>query len=266
MQKYASFSHRISPEFSSGDQPFCSRCIANQGQLRELFANYLPDPSDPNYAKREAGFDKYRAQMEKDYPPVCAKCVHRVNQQIEKVTRATRADNLRRHMDSQRAAQLLSPSGWRMMLIRLGGLAWWASLLGQLQWHVFGAIQKVDPNADDATYISCLSSALKSRAVESYCVHLATAHLQLFLLLGAISIWWNNRLREKLFSRGKLINITDYTVLQLTVLGVRLASVWLLSDTNGFTLPIPLEAGHLFMLLFLAIVSFRVLSPFCIDN
>jgi hypothetical protein len=79
--------------------------------------------------------------------------------------------------------------------------------------------------------------------------------VQWLLILGFLSSWWNNRLAQRIHGSGRLVNLNEYLVLQVVFLAARSFSVWALRDPSSSFIPIPQEAAHLFMALFIVIVS-----------
>lgn len=82
-----SFAKRASPRKdrflpSYGKAVFCHTCQTNQMLLTNLLANYLPPPEDPEYSTRLASLSSYQSSVEVRYPPVCAKCLPAVEEEI----------------------------------------------------------------------------------------------------------------------------------------------------------------------------------------
>jgi len=153
--------------------------------------------------------------------------------------------------------------GWRDIVVMAGSCGWWSSVAGQAIWNLMGAMVKVEDEeglrSEDiaVTLSTCIHQCLRYGAVDLGCAVSAAPIAGLALLVGAISMWWNNRLKEKIRGSGyRMVGLSDYYKLQLVVLVVRICSWAYLQHGAVAGLSVAaLRAAHLFMLAFLAIVS-----------
>ncbi|KAI9869796.1 MAG: hypothetical protein M1830_005083, partial [Pleopsidium flavum] len=265
----------VSPVSASTDETlFCPTCLQNQHLLTQLLASYLPPSTDTNDAAYEAQYPHYRARLEEQYPQVCEECEPRVRERIRATGYAAKTDHLRRMMErtrENRANTKLRNSGWRGVVMMAGACGWWTSLAGQTVWNIMGAM--VTDEYEDGlrsdrrtvTLSTCVHQCLRYRAVDLGCIASAAPMAGLALLLGAIFIWWNNRLKER--ARGsdyRMVGLSDYYKLQVVVLVVRICAwTYLQHDAAAGLSAAALRAAHLSMLAFLAIstmVSMRIVK------
>lgn len=77
------------------------------------------------------------------------------------------------------------------------------------------------------------------------------------LVLGMATVWWNNKLMEKLRTSGyRMKGLNEFYKLQFVALALRALALWVLRDASLFGLNhATLHAGHAFMLLFIFLVS-----------
>ncbi|KAF2461699.1 Ima1 N-terminal domain-containing protein [Lineolata rhizophorae] len=278
----------LSPEFSSAAEDrfattdpgtktshfspsshFCPTCLKNQHLLVNALSTYLPDdPSHPQYAEFEASIPTYRAQLEKRYPPVCARCAPEAERRIRDSAYFAKTDHLRRMMERSKRGVMpkawersdLWEWGWKAAVVILGGVMWWASLVMQALGNLAGMLLRAgdgdglvpDDGADTKSFttgsscgtgtfglakcaISCGFQAAHSGSVESSCYSAALALQYFALILGILAIWWNVRLWEKLMPRGRsgrLGGLKNFFTLQLAILGAR-AGFWSLLGGEG---------------------------------
>jgi len=231
-----------------------------------MLASYFPSSADANDADYESQYPRYRARLEEQYPQVCEECAPRVSERIRAAGYAAKTDHLRRMMEKTREIkEQKGPGGWgwRKLVLMAGWLGWWSSLTGQAVWNIMGAM--VNPDHEDglraeetgATLSTCLQQYTQVRVVTSECASLAAPLAGLALILGVVSIWWNNRLSEKWRLPGcRLVGLKEYYKLQLVVLMARIGAWVFLKDDYDAGLSLPaLRAAHLFMLAFIGIVS-----------
>lgn len=230
----------------------------------QALASYLPQPDDPTYPQFEASYDEYKRNLEQRYPQVCANCAPRVRQRIRQAGYAARTDHLRRMMDKTKFGDLQRNDfawTWRSILLTIGGFVWWTSLLGQLIWHLMGALSTLLPQKStdvfEPTLRKCMRSALIVLSIEEPCFELATQWATWTLLAGIPFSWWHKTLRERmLVAGGRIVGLQDYFKLQAVVIFVRIMAWQVLQ--NQFTLSLPADAfgaAHLMIALFLVIVS-----------
>jgi hypothetical protein len=148
-----------------------------------------------------------------------------------------------------------SPWGWKDVLVLLGATAWWASVLGQLAWHTLGYTIVASTDSEVPSPMSCIRETMLFRTTSMACFADLSRLAHWILVLGWPSLWWNNRLSEKLHGAGRLVNLNEYLVLQVIVIAARTFAVWSLRDPFNPVLPIPQNAAHLFMILFISVVS-----------
>lgn len=257
----------MSPELSSPDETlFCPICIKNQHLSTQSLASYLPPPDDPRYGEYEASYSEYRRHLEERYPQVCADCAPRVNQRIRDATYAAKADYLKRMMEMSKLNDSVEKArswSWRDLLILMGGLAWWVSVLSQFAWDVSALLEVANRedrlrSEDSApTLGTCISHAARGYRIPSSCLALITPRPEVALVLGFGSIWWNNKLRQKLHSRsGRLVGLGPYMQFQVLVLAIRAASWWVSRDSGQVRLSLEIERLlHMVMLLTIAAVG-----------
>ncbi|KAI9815087.1 MAG: hypothetical protein M1827_002930 [Pycnora praestabilis] len=236
--QYAHFIPRAaSPVFSSTDETlFCPTCLQNQLVLTKALASYLPPPDDLSYATYEASYPSYRRSLEERYPQVCADCEPRVRDRIRQTGYAAKTDHLRRMMERTRGTSGnygLSGWAWRDAVVLFGAVGWWGSLAGQTLWDLFGALERMEHDGlrDDqssTTLRMCIDHCLSGSTLDEGCAASAQPLAGLALLLGIVSFWWNNRLREKVQgSGGRLIGLTEYYKTQFVVLVSTIISLWM---------------------------------------
>ena len=231
-----------------------------------MLASYLPPSGEANDADYESQYPKYRARLEEQYPQVCEGCAPRVCERIRATGYAAKTDHLRRMMQRTREIREqkgLGSWGWRDTLLKAGSLGWWSSLVGQVVWNIMGAMVKPDDEdglrADEtgAGFSTCLQQYTQVGVMTSECTTLAAPIAGLALILGVVSIWWNNRLLEQSRVPGsRMLGLKDYYKLQVVVLMARIGAWICLRDGSeaGFSSP-AMKAAHIFMLVFIVIVS-----------
>jgi hypothetical protein len=230
--------------------------LKNQQFYVNALASYLPDPSDPDYAKYEAKLPEYKANLEKRYPQVCAKCVEQVNNRIKSMTYLTKAENLKVSLDRTRKRQFANETGWKGKAVTLGWFLWHGSVLGQILWHLLGAMSNSSENKTSVSSVSlqlvqeCSKQVLAFGNVDIGCFDSVTTIMPRILQAGLVSIWWNNRLQESMQGYGRLTYLNDYYAVQVIFLGIRYLAYILLSQPSRFNLPIPPLAAHAFVIIF----------------
>lgn len=152
---------------------------------------------------------------------------------------------------------------WRDLLILMGGLAWWVSVLSQVAWDISALLEGSNRedglrSEDPATTLgTCISHAARGYRIPSSCLALITPRPEAALVLGFGSIWWNNKLRQKLHGRsGRLVGLGSYMQFQALVLAIRAASWWISRDSSKASLSLEVDRLlHMVMLLTIAVVG-----------
>ncbi|KAH7389510.1 Ima1 N-terminal domain-containing protein [Phaeosphaeria sp. MPI-PUGE-AT-0046c] len=251
----------------AAESPFCDSCQRNQALVQNLIAEYLPDEDDPEYAKYEASFDGYRAELEERYPQVCKNCEARVNDQIRNAGYAAKADNLRRLMErsneKKRTVQT-SRQAWTLKLISLAKWTYIASFFVQVSWHVLGYIMAPDERLWDdelGEHISttqhsdlgiCARQAIHAQQVDECCVlgPFVTKLVSYALLADLLTLWWNPKLKNKTNSiTGRMRGLKSLWAIRVAVFALRASTVyyWKNQEVNQETLAI-FHNNHLCML------------------
>ena len=195
----------------------------------ENLASYFPSQDVPNYSDYERQYPKYRKELEERYPQVCEECEPRVRERIRATGYAAKTDHLRRLMERTRGGIIpRGESGWKILLVSIGGMAWGLSLVGQLAWDGLSLLSLEQDNGglidEDASVSSlgCLRQAVRESAVSPDCTTLADSWARFALLLGVLSFWWNPRLRERLVRfGGRFYGLQEYYKLQAISLFAR---------------------------------------------
>lgn len=250
---------------------FCPTCVKNQHLLTESLASYLPLPSHADYATYEASYPSYRRSLEERYPQVCVSCEPRARDRIRQAGYAAKSDHLRRMMERSRGGKLKTQRwNWRGLLVSMGAMGYWGSILGQIGWNFVGAMALKDSTWEDSQRISlstiksCIVQGLRQRQLEGYCPTALTPYAGFALILGVLSLWWNPRLRDRVARRGgRLVGLDEYYRIQIFVLVARFVAWACLQDPSMSGLnPRVLPAIHIFMGVFTIIVSLFVISSF----
>ncbi|KIW05300.1 uncharacterized protein PV09_03825 [Verruconis gallopava] len=264
--QYARYARRTqSPDLSPQESDiFCKQCMTNQHFVQQNLAEYLPDPSHPEYNKFLDNLEDYKADLERRYPQVCVDCAPRVNARLKATTYAAKADNLRRGLARKKASSL-TPEwrkwGWRRLLILIGGVLWWASILGQVTWHLLGIL----PHATKQMRLrsiswygqwTCAANALMSQEIQLSCLEATKDSVWRAFYMGAASFWWNNALSTKLYSRERrLRGLGSYLLVQFISLSVRAVVLLCFEHTEWIPKSIPTNAIHGTMIVFLVFTT-----------
>lgn len=251
------------------ESPFCDTCQRNQTLLQNLIAEYLPDEDDPEYAKYEAAFDEYRAEVEERYPQVCKDCEVRVNDQIRNAGYAAKADHLRRIMErseqKKRTVQT-SRQAWTLKAISLAKWAYITSFAIQALWHILGYMMTVDERISGDEDISdkgklswdvCMRQAIHARQVDEGCVlsPLIMKAVIGSLIADGLTLWWNPKLKDKTNSlTGRMRGLKTLWVIRGAVFALRAVSLyhWQNQPVDSTTLS-SFHSTHTYMLFVMAL-------------
>jgi hypothetical protein len=261
------------------ESPFCDACQHNQSLVQNLIAEYLPDEDDPEYAKFEAAFAGYRAELEGRYPQVCKNCEARVNNQIKNAGYAAKADNLRRTVEKSAQMRRVVQTPRQLWTLRIISLAKWTYLLSflvQLLWHVFGYIMAADEPVwdEDGSLVPqrfswhvCLHQAVQVREVDQSCVlsPYITNVVVYALLADLLTLWWNPKLKNKTNSiTGRMHGLKSLWAIRAAVLALRSSTVyyWRYTDITDETIS-TFHNTHVCMLIIMAlsfVLTFKTVS------
>ncbi|KAJ5536888.1 hypothetical protein N7513_010074 [Penicillium frequentans] len=211
---------------------FCSQCLRNQHLLTSSLAAYVPEDDDQTDPQFDPTYKSYRQELETLYPQVCETCEPRVKQRIREAGYEAKADNLRRMMDQTRvskAVQRARQHSWQSFVVYLGALGFWISILGQLAWDAIGVLTlypvQGDADMSTDTPMSLMSRAkqmIESRGIPHDCSFDLAPMAGIALVVGCLSIWWNPKLRMKVYGRpGRFSGLGEYYQLQLFSLVLR---------------------------------------------
>ncbi|KAL5120090.1 hypothetical protein ACEQ8H_001915 [Pleosporales sp. CAS-2024a] len=233
--------YNLSRSPSPAMSPFCGACQRNQMLVQNLVAEYLPDEDDPEYARYEAQFDAYRAELEHRYPQVCKDCEHRVNDHIRRAGYVAKADHLRRVMErseKKRQVQQTWREAWTLRLISLAKWTYVLSVVAQASWHVFGYIMATDAQSwaghdmvfpESVSLHGCLRQAIFVRQVPESCVLASTITQAVMYAVVAdvLTLWWNPELKNKTKSiTGRMRGLKALWAIRVVVLVLRCASLY----------------------------------------
>lgn len=248
------------------ESPFCDTCQRNQALVQNLVAEYLPNEDDKEYAKYEASFNGWRAELEDRYPQVCKKCEARVNDQIRNAGYAARADNARRLLErssaKKRTVQTVRQA-WTLKLISLAKWTYILSFLVQVLWHILGYIMAPDERLWDderEEFVStartfdldiCARQAFYVREVDQCCVlgPYVTKVVAYALLADLFTLWWNPKLENKTNSiTGRMRGLKSLWAIRAAVFALRASTLlyWQYQEVNHETLRI-FHNNHLCM-------------------
>ncbi|KAK5997724.1 Integral inner nuclear membrane protein ima1 [Cladobotryum mycophilum] len=193
-KQYAVASRAASPALPT-DNIFCETCLKNQRLFTASLAQYLPDdPSHPDYADLERKYYRFRKDLEKRYPQVCADCAGKVDSRIRQAGYTAKTDHLRRMMEKSKGRKVQK----RMTPLDLANAAgrwlWWGGLLMQMLWHLVNmahALQQHDQgmyDPDDQSALSMITTWLNRFAAS---LPPAEDLIQWSITAGFLSGWWN---------------------------------------------------------------------------
>lgn len=250
---------------------FCSKCTRNQHLFTSSLASYFPPSDDPTDAEYERGYADFRKRLEDRYPQICESCEPRVKSRIRRAGYEAKSDHLRRMMDQSRAnreARQVRNRSWRSLLLYAGALAYWASIAGQIAWDLISAMTLyqtsgsldgspiyTEPSMAPA-FSQCTKQTLSMWRIPSDCVIDLAPAAGVALIAGALSLWWNPKLRLKIDGMpGKFKGLAEYYQAQLIVLVVRCVFWAVLKDPSASGLdPSMSPALHGLMMAFTLLV------------
>ncbi|CAG8058062.1 unnamed protein product [Penicillium olsonii] len=259
---------------NSNEPPlFCAQCTRNQHLLTSSLASYFPPSDDPTNSEYERGYEQFRRGLEDSYPQVCESCEPVVKQRIRKAGYEAKSDHLRRMMDQSRAnreSRQARTRSWRSLLLILGACAHWSSVVGQLVWDLGAAVtvpHSAQSLSDDLpnTMSSCVSRSLQIWRIPGDCSPDLSATAGLALITGALSLWWNPKLRFKINGMpGKFEGLGEYYQAQLILMVVRCVFWAVLKDPSASgldpNLPHALHAGMILFMLLSVLISSRLVK------
>ncbi|CRL27171.1 Protein of unknown function DUF2349 [Penicillium camemberti] len=260
------------PPFEStdfgGSQSFCAKCARNQHLFTSSLASYFPPSDDPTDSEYERGYEQFRRSLEDRYPQVCESCEPIVKSRIRRAGYEAKSDHLRRMMDQSRAnreSRQARNRSWRSLLLLVGALAYWASIAGQLAWNLISVatLYQIAPNFDylpdseqppatPNSITSCVNQSIRLQRIPSECSPDLAPTAGLALIAGALSLWWNPKLRMKIDGMpGKFRGLAEYYQAQLIVMVVRCVFWAVVKDpsTSGLE-PKLIPAFHALMMVF----------------
>ncbi|KAJ5996599.1 hypothetical protein N7499_007082 [Penicillium canescens] len=228
---------------------FCSKCTRNQHLFTSSLASYFPPSDDPTDAEYERGYADFRKRLEDRYPQICESCEPRVKNRIRKAGYEAKSDHLRRMMDQSRAnreARQVRNRSWRSLLLYAGALAYWASIAGQIAWDLISAMTLYQTSGSlggspiyteppmAPAFSQCTKQTLSMWRIPSDCVIDLAPAAGVALIAGALSLWWNPKLRLKIDGMpGKFKGLAEYYQAQLIVLVVRCVFWAVLKDPSA---------------------------------
>ncbi|KAJ6092978.1 hypothetical protein N7486_008267 [Penicillium sp. IBT 16267x] len=223
---------------------FCSHCLRNQHLFTSSLAAYFPEGDEKIDPQYDSNYQNYRQELETLYPQVCETCEPRVKQRIREAGYEAKADNLRRMMDETRAskaAQRARKHSWQSFVVYLGALGFWISILGQLAWDAIGVLtlypmqNDVDMSVDTPmSLIFRLRQMIDLRGIPHECAFDLAPIAGKALVAGCLSIWWNPKLRMKVYGRpGRFSGLGEYYQLQLFSLVLRCVFWSLFKDPSA---------------------------------
>ncbi|KAF2840602.1 hypothetical protein M501DRAFT_911466, partial [Patellaria atrata CBS 101060] len=240
--RYASFTSRPTAPNSI---VFCDACVSNQHFYAQTLANYLPDTDHPQYHEYVKKLPEFKQNLEKRYPQYCRECAEKADKVIKNANYLAKTDNLRLNIERTRQnGPVTAPydPGFREFMVRLAGLLWWISVLGEFVWHAFAfaLVDEVQEEASNITiYLSqCAIRGLKTGGANPACFRYWTELMPTLLYISALTFWWNNKLRGKLQRpNARLSGMRENILLQLIVLGIRVFIFLGFWDTDSLSSP-----------------------------
>ncbi|KAG0158815.1 hypothetical protein PDIDSM_6335 [Penicillium digitatum] len=251
-----------------GSQSFCVKCARNQHLFTSSLASYFPPSDDPSNSEYERGYEQFRRSLEDRYPQVCESCEPIVKSRIRRAGYEAKSDHLRRMMDQSRAnreSRQVRNRSWRSLLLLVGAFAYWASIAGQLAWNMISVatLSQTSLNSEhlpDAgrppmapnSVISCINQSIRLQRIPSECSPDLVPTAGLALIAGALSLWWNPKLRMKVDGMpGKFCGLAEYYQAQLIVMVVRCVFWAVVKDPSASGLDTKMiPAFHALMMVF----------------
>ncbi|KAJ5947085.1 hypothetical protein N7466_000100 [Penicillium verhagenii] len=226
---------------------FCSQCLRNQHLFTSSLAGFVPENDDKLDPQFDSNYESYRRELENLYPQVCETCEPRVKQRIREAGYEAKADNLRRMMDQTRAfknEQRLRRHSWQSLVVYLGALAYWISILGQLAWDALSALTvypaeenidiSIDAPVSFMSVVPCVRKMIELRGIPQEWSYNLAPTAGLALIAGCLSIWWNPKIRMKIYGRlGRFYGLGEYYQLQLLSLVLRCVFWSLFKDPSA---------------------------------
>lgn len=180
---------------SPTDSVFCDKCLKNQRLFTRSLAQYLPDdPSHPDYADLERKYYRYRKDLEKRYPQVCADCAKKVEQRINQAGYTAKTDHLRRMMEKSRGRKVPKRMTSLDMANAMGRWLWWGGFVIQMAWHLVN-ISYILEIHKDGMYDPDDQSA--TQQITAWLSHLraflpaADTLIGWSIRAGFLAAWWN---------------------------------------------------------------------------
>lgn len=158
------------------------------------------------------------------------------------------------------------------VMFRLAGVGWLLSIVLQACWHAMAAMSvpqqwSLDEYQESLysgapTPEECLYQAINSRKLHKACVAPATNWMPYVLLLSLTTIWWNRHL-QTLYTRSgpSPTGIKEYYILQIVALAIRTMGWYFLRPDAPYLTGDMLKAGHLFLIMLIALVSTVIIVP-----
>jgi hypothetical protein len=148
------------------------------------------------------------------------------------------------------------------LLLVFGSFAYWTSIAGQLAWDLISVATLAQSsqgfdNDSPNTLVSCVTNTIYMQRIPSDCSLDLAPTAGLALVAGALSLWWNPKLRLKIDGLpGKFRGLAEYYQTQLIVMVVRCVFWAVLKDPSASGLEADLPpALHAFMIVFTILVS-----------
>jgi hypothetical protein len=200
--------------------------------------------------------------LEERYPQVCENCEPKVRERIRATGYVAKTDHLRRMMQRTKARGGRERTlDWRDIVLFVGKMSWWMSIMGQLWWNIMGVLaQRREGDGlgrveEDLHMFVCLRQAILND-VEKGCETVAYRWARIALLFGLMSIWWNNRFVEKVRnSGGRMVGLRDYYKLQVISITMRTGALWVLGENWVVLGEAKIRGVHLFLVIFTILVS-----------
>lgn len=179
---------------------------------------------------------------------------------------------------------------WKKGIVALAGTAYWASLLGQVAWSVFGWLEGQKKRQDhgmeldgpwrmelDVTMKQCVRTVEKGFTelaatmlgssptpsmdvgVEHLCQMKFAPWAGWAVVLGVASMWWNPQLKHKLNGRReRMIGLGEYYKAQIMILVVRAVAWGSLQDSEKSGLDASMVAAAHLVVLAMTLVVFTI--------